>query len=685
MTDVRKHAGREVVRRIEVHRAALVLAAILGQASLAVTAVAYGAGPVVPVSTESGVAAFGALPQISEVELSPDGRLLAWCDQSGATPKVVIYDLAAKAYRRTLTVDPPAKLRSIIWSGDDTVLVNISETELPAWYRAESYEFFRTIAVSVASGESRMLLMGQGERARVTGAVLVAWRTAKPDTVVMATLDYNPVVHRDELGSRLVDARADSGWVSELFDVDTSTGKGRMVEQGDAFTQQWVTDAQGMPLARSEWRPAEHRYFIEAKAGGGWHTILRRDDGSQLTLYGVSADGKSVLASGPGEGGWVRLWAVALDGSGVEDLLPEARADVQDVIRDRFSGAVVAAHLGGPDPTTAWLDAPTKTRHDVVARAFPGRKVRVYSRSEDGSRVIAEVEGASQPPAYFLVDFGSHRADLVGSAYPGLANSTLGEVRIITYPARDGTMIPAYLTLPPGKQPKALSMVVLPHGGPEARDVPQFDWLAQFFATRGYAVLQPQFRGSTGFGAAFERAGARQWGRLMQDDVTDGVKAMIQQGIADARRICIVGGSYGGYAALAGAAFTPDLYACAVSINGVADLPGMLMYERQHYGPESDPVSYWQGEIGGASDQSVIERSPLNAVASIKVPVLLLHASDDTVVPVGQSQAMANALKQLGKPVTFVGLAGEDHWLSRAQTRVEVLEETDRFLRQYLH
>lgn len=687
MTDVRKHAGREVVRRGETsRRAALVMCTVLGTAALVVATAVRSAGSNASVAALPSAAVFGALPQVSDVELSPDGNLLAWCDQSSMPAKVVIFDLVARKYRRTLDIDPAMKLRSLLWADGSTLLVNVSDTAAPQWIHLDAYEMFRTLAVRVDSGESHMLLMGEGEKARVTGANLVAWHTAKPNTIVMATLDYAPGAHQQELGSRLGDARADSGWVWRLFDVDTHTGEGKVIDQGDPFTVQWVVDAQGLPVARSEWRPAQHRYWIEAKAGQGWRTILERTDGSQMVLSGVSADGKSVVAIGPGQGGSARLWAVALDGSGAKDLLPQASADVEHVVRDRFSGLPVAAELGGLTPGTRWLDAAAEARYQSVAHAFAGREVAVYSRSEDGSRVIAEVEGPSTPPVYYLIDFKAHRADIVGDAYPELDNAALGQVRSITYPARDGTAIPAYLTLPPGSAPKGLPMVVLPHGGPADRDVPKFDWLAQFFATRGYAVLQPQFRGSTGFGAAFERAGARQWGGLMQDDVTDGVKAMIQQGIADSHRICIVGASYGGYTALAGAAFTPDLYACAVSINGVSDLPAIMLYYQHHSGiPESDEAAYLQQEIGAPSDQGVIDHSPVNAAEAVKVPVLLLHATDDTVVPAGQSEEMAQALARFGKPVTFVKLVGEDHWLSRAQTRVEVLENADRFLRQYLH
>ena len=254
----------------------------------------------------------------------------------------------------------------------------------------------------------------------------------------------------------------------------------------------------------------------------------------------------------------------------------------------------------------------------------------------------------------------------------------------ITYTARDGTSIPAFQTLPPGSSGKNLPLVVLPHGGPHRHDHYGFDWLAQFLATRGYAVLQPQFRGSTGYGEAFRKAGEHQWGGLMQDDITDGVKALLDKGVADPHRICIVGVSYGGYAALAGAAFTPDLYVCAASIGGIADLPALLAYVEHQTGEESDAVASSKTSIGSRYDANVIARSPIHATAAIKVPILLIHGIDDTVVPIAQSESMARALHAAGKKATLLKLSGEDHWLSRSDTRVRVLKELDAFLGTYL-
>ena len=225
--------------------------------------------------------------------------------------------------------------------------------------------------------------------------------------------------------------------------------------------------------------------------------------------------------------------------------------------------------------------------------------------------------------------------------------------------------------------------MVLPHSGPEERDNREFNWLVQFLAARGYGVLQPQFRGSSGFGGAFRRAGYRQWGGLMQDDVSDGVRYLVDQGIADPLRVGIVGnGRYGGYAALAGAALTPELYACAVSINGASDLPEMLGYMRAHDGY----FKAWLAErIGDGADPQLLQRSPAHLAARVRAPVLLIHANQDTVVPPSQSESMAAALKKAGGHGTLVALPDEDHELSSGRTRVQVLTELDRFLSANLH
>jgi dipeptidyl aminopeptidase/acylaminoacyl peptidase len=341
--------------------------------------------------------------------------------------------------------------------------------------------------------------------------------------------------------------------------------------------------------------------------------------------------------------------------------------------------------LGGANSDVHWLNSDAQKRHQALGKSFGGLSVAMVSYTTDRSRVIARVRSPSTPAIYYLVDFAKGKADIVGEDYPALAGVRMGDVQVISYKSRDGVDIPAYVTLPAEAQQLNLPLVVMPHGGPESRDEPGFDWWAQFLASRGYAVLQPQFRGSTGFGEAFRLAGYRQWGGIMQNDVTDGVKALIDQGLVDPKRICIVGASYGGYAALAGAAFTPDLYACAVSVNGISDLPGVLGNAEKRGGEESNAVAYWSAHIGSAHDPAVIAASPFRAVERIEAPILLIHGVNDTVVPIMQSQIMANALEESGKTHAFVKLEGEDHWLSRSDTRIRLLQEIDAFLARYLN
>jgi len=624
-------------------------------------------------------AAFGTLPRTSFVELSPDGKFIAWCDQGPTPQRIVVFDRAAGKLLRPFALPEETKLRAIAWAGDETLLFSVSVTRPDS--EQQKQEFFRTFTLDLASGRARLLLM-QDQRQLVTGADLVAWRVTKPNTVIMSTLDYANTAARESIGTHIWNDREDSGWVSMLFEVDTRTGHGTRIEMGDPFTEDWVVNGDGAAVARSEWYPNKSLFRILAKHGLAWDEIYRAD--RETALEGLTADGKSIVTIESGKDGHAKLLARPLDGSGPKVLLEDPNLDVTGVIADRFDGAPAGVELSGIQPQIRWLDPAIEGHVKALQASFPGREVALYSPDRDRMQWIARVSGPSAPPVFYLIDYASHRADIVGEEYPDLTGVKLGAVRAFTYRARDGAEIPAYLTTPPDAGGQPLPLVVMPHGGPRARDDYDFDWWAQFLATRGYAVLQPQFRGSTGFGQAFADAGVRQWGRLMQDDVTDGVKALIDQRIADPHRICIVGASYGGYAALAGVAFTPDLYACAVSVNGVSDLLSMQAYEAQHNGSDSNAVAYWRTEIGSAFDGKVAEKSPDRAAAQVRVPVLLIQSTDDTVVPFAQSKMMWSALHEAGKNATLLTLPGDDHWLSRSETRLAVLQAIEAFLERNL-
>ena len=626
--------------------------------------------------------AFGTLPRQTDVVLSPDGHWLAWADYAEAKPRIVMFDVLARKMQRILAVPDQVKIRRLLWNDSETLLILLSQTSEAKVATEVSREYYRTLAHDVSGGPGRMLPINNGGTSvgKRTGSTLVehsnkaalayvvAARTTKPQTVIMGTYGVcNAVI------------------ASCLLEVDTRTGMGTVVKVGNRFTTNWVVDRDGHAVAREDWDWKKNAYRVYALAGDSIREILRKDDSEHPQIAGLLSDGSALVLLAANGRSHQAAWALPLDGSSLRLLVEDPDADITNTYQDPYTGAIVGAYVSGTKTTIHWLEPSAQQRNEVLERAFAGREVEVYSWTADGSKTLARVETPSTPPVYYLVDFTTHKADIAAEEYPALAGVPLGEFKEISYKARDGTAIPAYLTKPAGKSTGRVPLVVLPHGGPNARDYPTFDWLVQFLASRGYAVLQPQFRGSTGFGDAFREAGYHQWGGLMQDDVTDGVHAMIEQGIADPRRVCIVGASYGGYAALAGAAFTPDLYACAASINGVTDLPALMREEVPIYqGTISSSLSVWKARIGGPNDAQLAARSPINAVQSIRAPILIVYGTGDGVVPNEQSQRMARALSAAGRSVTIVTLPGEDHWLSQTTTRIQVLRELESFLKAHL-
>jgi dipeptidyl aminopeptidase/acylaminoacyl peptidase len=279
----------------------------------------------------------------------------------------------------------------------------------------------------------------------------------------------------------------------------------------------------------------------------------------------------------------------------------------------------------------------------------------------------------------------AHQIDPLGLAYEALATDRLGSMRRLDFKARDGAPLWAYVTQPPGAPAGPLPLVVLPHGGPEARDHYDFDTLTQFLATRGYVVLQPMFRGSSGLGRKFAQAGYGQWGGLMHQDVMDAMKALIAEGGIDARRVCMVGGSYGGYEALWAAAAEPGLFRCAVSIDGLGDLAGDMAWEKR-FGRDSPRYQYWLKSIGDPDkDRAGLQaRSPIARARDWATPVLLIHGDKDDNVPVEQSRRLKAALDTAGKPVRYLEVKGMGHGPATDDEVTRVYGEIESFLALHL-
>jgi dipeptidyl aminopeptidase/acylaminoacyl peptidase len=330
-----------------------------------------------------------------------------------------------------------------------------------------------------------------------------------------------------------------------------------------------------------------------------------------------------------------------------------------------------------------------------MGKAFPGQRVSLASTfeapdadatsasmSQDHRKLVVVADSPAGGPVYYLVDIDKRSAVVIGTAYEALKGQDLGEVRPVAFKAADGLALTGYLTLPPGKDAKNLPLIVFPHGGPAARDEPGFDWWAQAMASRGYAVLQVNYRGSDGFGSDFLEAGYGQWGRKMQTDLSDGVRYLAAQGTIDPRRVCIVGASYGGYAALAGATLDTGVYRCAVDVSGISELKRFVAWAQDQSDVSTE--RYWTRFMGadGLRDPHLEDISPADHVDRVTIPILIIHGKDDTVVPFEQSQMMVDALRKAGKDVQLVVLNHEDHWLSRGATRLQMLQATMDFLQK---
>jgi dipeptidyl aminopeptidase/acylaminoacyl peptidase len=647
-------------------------------------------GPAPPVS------AFGGFAQVRFATLSPNGTLLAWVDASTTgEDRINVYDIVANKDVRVFGLDASFSISRLLWNDNDTLLYELTQTQkLPAYTGRNTgpdiqREIHRLFAIGLADKNGRMMMGQDSDLVWSTRLVLLRSRTSKPHTIIVWMYTVATQSARMITGSHIDPGRLASPMVPTVFEVDTSSGKGHQMELGDQFTADWLVDSGGQVVARTEWDPTDRMFEILAKRGPNWTSLYRSQRDTPMSIEGLTADQSAVLIIDQDADGRAKVWTVPLDGSSRSVKLEQPAGDVTDVQYDAITGAPISFSATGPEPRQMWIDKDAEARYQILARSFPHLNVRVEAESGDYNIVVARVDGPSNPPIHYLINRATHRAQIVGADYPELKGVKLGEVTSLSYKARDGTDIPAYLTLPSGAGDGPMPLVVLPHGTPGDRDSgSEYESLRQFLATRGYAVFQPQFRGSSGLGDAFERAGDRQWGLLMQDDLTDGVHALIDMSRVDPRRICILGYSYAsgyaGYAALAGAAFTPSLYKCAIGVNGVSDLPKFIGFQNERQGKDSNNEAYWRQHLGERSDANVVAKSPARAADGITASVLLIYSTNDSVVPPTQSMQMADGLKKAGKGVQLVELAGADHWLSRPTMELHALEVIDKFLHDHL-
>ncbi|MDO8296274.1 MAG: S9 family peptidase [Caulobacter sp.] len=660
----------------------VVLSTVLGLLALGLVNLAPARAAVPPVS------AFARLPAIEQAVISPDGSRIALL---GGPPGERTIFLAPVDGQQAVTVKlGQAWVRSLRWVSDDYLIVNFSMLDKGTDYssgREWAYALNRNVVIS-KEGKLVASLLANTEWSRyaVSQPVLGVIDGPRPSALILG-LDLSLGVRTGGAGTLIQPTADEMTWV--LWRVDVATGDASIAEKGGPYTQSWDLDASGQPRLRWDYDGdlELNTYYGRPKGRAAWSKIALADEnGGELEILGYSDPDDSVYLVGQ-EGAEVRLFRCGLaTGETTPVTLDKASRDLS-LTWDPYRIAPVAVVTEAERPSHQWLDPDLGKVQAKLARAFAGRDVELVSWSKDRGRVVIRVTSPASPPSFFLFDARSNQASSLGEAYPELAEAAFGSTTWLTYKARDGLEIAAYLTLPPGHvEGTKPPLIVMPHGGPAARDHFEFDWWAQALATRGYAVLQPQFRGSAGFGAAFQRAGYRQWGGKMQEDLIDGVMAMAGKGVIDPARVCIVGASYGGYAALFGATVYPSAYRCAVSVNGVSDLGLFYGSKSRAYGRDAALVNSLITMMGDPRNDAEAYRlaSPVSRVTSRTAPILLIHGENDTTVPIQQSRSMQRALKAIGKPSDLVVLEADDHHLSSTASRTKMLESLFAFLDRHL-
>ncbi len=610
---------------------------------------------------------YGRLPSIEDVDLSPDGSRIAYVHTSQDTRTVVIYALSDHKLLGEMAAGS-VKLRSLRWADNDHLLILMSATTVPRGTVGPVSEVFALKVYSTISRKATAVpdpthLWGGTPVLNITyGNVMV--RHVDGDTVLFVPGAYM-MQHS----------------LPALFRIDLQTGEESIFRKGSDTTEQWLIDEKGQVAAEEDYDARKERWALLRSRNGRMEEIASGHyaiDRPRLIGFGPTEDTFVLQTMEQGRAAAELL--SSQDGTSVPQPLVQNRVldwYSFEPFTDRLLGGVIAE--GEDLPHYVFFDRNRQASWDAIVRAFGKDRVDLICYSDDFKKIVVKVTGPQFGYLYDLIDMNTHKDTPIGDIYDGITEPL--EMRPITYEAADGLKIPAFVTLPRNKAPKSLPLIVLPHGGPALVQVREFDWWAQALADQGYAVLQPNYRGSD-LNKEFLAKGFGEWGRKMQTDLSDGVRYLVREGIADPTRVCIVGGSYGGYAALAGVTLDPGVYRCAISVAGISDLKRMLSY---HGSADSVARRYWDRFMGvtGPGDPRLDEISPIKHAEAVHVPVLLIHGRDDTVVPFEQSTRMVDALKHAHKDVQLVTLNQEDHWLSRSETRLRMLQSTVAFLRAH--
>lgn len=628
--------------------------------------------------------AFGQREAVEGASLSPDGKKLAYITPlKGQGSVLMIVDLVPtpQTPKAILKLDgEPMRLGGCNWTGNTRLLCSAYAS---IQLEGDATYVTRMMAVDAAGGETKVLQVrkgGTGTRMGVAlnGGGVIDWNPSE-DGYVLMTRSYIPQEAISSSGAGTLIAQKKSGLGVDL--VDTRTLRTKPVEQPDLDASEFISDGygnvriKGMTGQRGDYASDVRRYYYRKADSRNWQA-LSEVDYSRDGFDPYAVDSKLNVAYGlKRKDGRLAAYRVSLDGTGNETLVFEhPQVDVSGFVRVGRRDRVIGVSYVTDVSQVHYIDPDIKQMVQSLGRAIPQLPlIRVVDSSEDERRMLIWAGSDTNPGRYFLFDRDAKSLAQLLAVRPDVESMKLGEMKPVTYAARDGTQVPGYLTLPPGRTDmKGLPAIVMPHGGPEARDDWGFDWMVQYYAQAGYAVMQPNFRGSAGYGSNwFMQNGYKNWEAAI-GDVNDAGRWMVANG-ADPKKLGIVGWSYGGYAALQSNVVEPDLYKAVVAIAPVTDLD-KLRADRRNWSDYAI-VAMRVGE--GPHLQA---GSPARNASSIKAPVLMFHGDIDRNVDVGHATLMDAKLKSAGKSSELRIYKDRDHYLEDGDIRADMLRTSAAFM-----
>ena len=604
-------------------------------------------------------------PEIAGAQISPDGAYIAFLKPFKGTRNVWVKKTADPfTSAKPITADTKRPISAYFWSRDGKYILFVQDKA-----GDENYNVYAVNpADAPASGQdvpaARNLTDVKGVR-----AIIYSVPRSEPDAIYVGINDRDAAWH-------------------DLYKVKISTGDRTLVRKNTERITAYVFDLKDQ--LRLATRSAEN----------GDTEVLRVDADKFTKIYSCSVfeacgpvryhkDGERVYFQ-TNKGSGVDLVSLELlnPTTGKEELVetdPMKRVDFGNATFSEVSDELIATSYDDERERIYWKDKGFEADYKNLQKQLPGKEIGFGSSTKDEKLWIIYANADTDPGSTYLFDRTTKKLTLQYQSREKLNRSYLAPMKPVKYPSSDGMEIPAYLTLPKGVEAKNLPAVIVPHGGPWYRDSWGYNAFAQFLANRGYAVLQPNFRGSTGYGKKFIDAGNKQWGDKMQDDVTWGAKYLIAQGIADPKRVGIMGGSYGGYATLAGVAFTPDVYAAGVSIVGPSNLITLLESIPPYWEPIRKVFYERMGDPNTPEGKAqLLRQSPLTAASKIKTPLLVIQGANDPRVNKRESDQIVVALRDRGFPVEYMVAPDEGHGFARPVNNSAMFADAEKFLAKYL-